>query len=72
VGATGATGTWGATGATGRSTMLSGDYDAKALSESEKKYPNDTAATETDRQINAKARKELAGWVSSGYNDTVI
>jgi len=51
---------------------LSGAYDAKTLNESERKYPNDTTTTESDRQINAKIREKLSRWMSNGYNDAII
>ena len=86
-GATGASGSTGATGVTNNkssgqpnvyafgstgSTTQNSDLNAKELNESEKKYSNDTAGTDTDRQINAKARKALSNWLGNGYNDTII
>jgi osmotically-inducible protein OsmY len=48
-------------------------YSDSQLQDSEKKYPQDAAASPQDRQLNAKIRDKLgAGWFSSGYQALVI
>lgn len=48
-------------------------YSESQLQSSEKKYPQDRAASPQDRQLNAKIRDKLgSGWFSKGYETLVI
>jgi osmotically-inducible protein OsmY len=41
--------------------------------EAQKKYPNDSATTDADRQLNARIREKLgSGWFSKGYETLIL
>lgn len=42
------------------------------IQKTEKTYPQDTAATDADRQINSKLRSKLSGWFTTGYETIVL
>jgi len=51
----------------------SNTYSDSQLQNSEKKYPQDSAATLQDRQLNAKIREKLSGgWFSKGYDALIL
>lgn len=48
-------------------------YSDSELQDSEKKYPQDMASSQQDRQLNARIRHKLSsGWFSKGYETLVI
>lgn len=48
-------------------------YSDSQLQNSEKKYPQDTAATDQDRQLNAKIRDKLSGgWFTKGFDALIL
>jgi len=48
-------------------------YSESQLQNFEKKYPQDSATSQQDRQINAKIRDKLnGGWFSKGYDALII
>jgi osmotically-inducible protein OsmY len=49
------------------------DNDAKDVKNTENKYPQDAAATQEDRLLNAKIREKLnSGWFSKGFDAIVL
>lgn len=49
------------------------NYSEDKLKESEKKFPQDSAATLEDRQLNARIRDKLNnGWFSKGYETLIL
>lgn len=51
----------------------SDDYSNDQLKDSEKKYPQDYAATNQDRQINTQIRSKLSGnWLSKNFDNLAI
>jgi osmotically-inducible protein OsmY len=52
---------------------VSDNYSDSQLQDSEKKYPQDSASSSQDRQLNAKIRDKLgSGWFSNGYENLLI
>lgn len=48
------------------------DDEASAKKSSVNKYPQDSAASETDRQLNVKIRNKIAGWFTERYNNIAL
>ena len=47
--------------------------NASKVKEEQQKYPNDYAATDADRQLNARIREKLnGGWFSKGYDALIL
>lgn len=57
---------------TGKNTAYNDDSTATKMRSAEKKYPQDTAATDADRALNAKIRDKLSGWFTNDYEQVVI
>lgn len=48
-----------------------GYHDSK-VEKTEKDYPRDTAASDSDRHVNSKIRHKLSGWFSKGYETIIL
>lgn len=48
------------------------NWTEKDLKDSEEKYPQDAAANDADRQLNAKIRQKLKGWFTNSFDAVVI
>lgn len=63
---------WGQTRNSNKNIGQSDDTYNTSAAATNTKYPQDNAATESDRQINAKIRDRISGWVKDNYKNVSL